>query len=1037
MLKHPAISIKRATQWKNDQLTPQAIHALRPLAIEMCPVAHPDQATAEREGPWQSVEPGQQWGPAYSVRWFRLSGALTSDEVDQSPAFRAPLGGERTWWVGNVPERGIDGEHPVIPLTTIPLGSAITEEKGVGARVQLVIQAYATAPHVRVFGDMPAPEPLVETVKACDLVSVDRELQSLIYDVEFVLSLLGHLPDNDPGYATLVRALNDAVNAWAESGRASVTRSRKWLKDALGGLTAELKHTIYPFGHAHLDTAWLWPIRITELKMAHTASTQLYLMSQYPQYVYVHSQASQYEWVETKHPVLFERIKAASERGQWEPIGSMWVEADCNLTGAESLVRQFLYGKRYFQKHFGIETKDMFLPDVFGYSAALPQILHKLGIRYFLTQKISWNQFNKFPHNTFWWQGIDGTKIWTHFPPADTYIGSCEPEEIARSVKQHRDQARSDHSMYLFGWGDGGGGPTERHLELLQRARTAPYLPDIERGKSARDFYAEARAKSRDLITWVGELYLEGHRGTYTSQAANKAGNRESEFLLRDAEWLHSFSPTFPDQYPALKIERLWKTVLLNQFHDIIPGSSVREVYEDSDQDYAHIRDEGNRLVDDALESIAARMDTSQQSAPIALFHNATVASEASVTASRDDVQSVEVGSERYPVQRVHDTYGDRYIFETPAEALGAVAIGSLSRAPSPARQRLKSGNRKLENDMLSVRFDAHGNISSISMFDDEALEMIEPGRLANMFQLFDDHPMFWEAWDVDPYLYETGQDLVRSERFEVVERGPVRVAVEVEKRFGNSLIRQRISLGPTPGIRFDTFVDWRESRKMLKVAFPLNVNAARATYEIQFGHVERPTHKNTSWDLAKFEVCAQKWADLSEGGYGAAIINRGKYGYDTDGNVLRLSLLRSPKAPDPLCDMGEHRFTYVLLPHFGAVQQSEVVAAAYAINAPVRTKALTPKSGNPGQLNAFIEVNRRDVVIEAVKKAEDSDRLIVRLYECHNTRGRATLRCIRPIKRAWVANLMEELDHELEVSADGVNFEYKPFEIITICLEV
>lgn len=1037
MLKHPAITIKRATQWKNDQLTPKVIGQSRPLSIEVCPVAHPDQATAEREGPWHPVQPGEQWGPAYSVRWFRLNGDIPADWADAHVAFRAPLGGERTWWVGNVPERGIDGEHPVIPLTERPLGEAITANSDGGYCARLVIQAYATAPHVRVFGDMPEPQPLVETVKDCDLVTVDRELQALIYDVEFVLSLLAHVPESDPGYAALVRTLNDAVNAWAESGRSSVTRSRKWIKDALGSLTAELKHTIYPFGHAHLDTAWLWPIRITELKMAHTASTQLYLMSQYPQYVYVHSQASQYEWVERKHPQLFKRIQDATAQGQWEPIGSMWVEADCNLTGAESLVRQFVYGKRYFLQHFGVETKDMFLPDVFGYSAALPQILHKLGIRYFLTQKISWNQFNKFPHNTFWWQGIDGTKIWTHFPPADTYIGSCEPEEIARSVKQHRDQARSDYSMYLFGWGDGGGGPTERHLELLHRARTAPYMPEIEKGKSARDFYAEARAKSRDLITWVGELYLEGHRGTYTSQAANKLGNRESEFLLRDAEWLFSFAPEFPNQYPAGRIEELWKLVLLNQFHDIIPGSSVREVYVDSDEDYAQIRSEGQDLVDAALEEIASRMDTADMTAPIALFHNSVLPSEGSMPADQEEVQSLTVGSERYPVQRVNDAHGERYIFETPVEALGAVAVGNLSNQATPPRQRLKAGNRKLENDSYSVRFDANGNITSISLFDDETVEMIEPGRLANLFQLFDDHPMFWEAWDVDPYLHETAQDLVRSERFEVVERGPVRVAVEIEKRFGESLIRQRISLGPTPGIRFDTYVDWRESRKMLKVAFPLNVNAARATYEIQFGHVERATHKNTSWDLAKFEVCAQKWADLSEGGYGAGIINRGKYGYDSDGNVLRLSLLRSPKAPDPICDMGEHRFTYVLLPHFGTVQQSEMVAAAYAINAPVRTKRLTPRAGTHGQLAPFVEVNRRDLVIETVKKAEDSDRIIVRLYECHNTRGRASLKCVRPIKRAWIVNLMEEIDQELELSGDAVLFEYKPFEIITLCLEV
>ena len=564
-------------------------------------------------------------------------------------------------------------------------------------------------------------------------------------------------------------------------------------------------------------------------------------------------------WLEKQYPVLFERVKEAVIGGQWEPVGSMWVEADCNLTGAESLIRQFLYGRRYFRDKLGYNTQDMWLPDVFGYAAALPQILAKFNIKYFLTQKISWNQFNKFPHHTFWWQGIDGTRIWSHFPPADTYNGSAEPKEVIYSVKNYKDHARCDESLYLFGFGDGGGGPTERHLEFLRRGRLAPNYPDIASGKKAIDFFHDAKARSRDLMTWVGELYLELHRGTYTSQAANKKGNRVSEFLLRDAEMLACFSPGFPGDYPAEELEEAWKLVLLNQFHDIIPGSSVREVYEDSAVDYAKIAEVGERIVSNSLKQIASKIDTSGMRQPVALFHNASMVTQGVIPWDGDGVpNSFVTPEESLPVQLVEEFGEKKLILPVPQGALGTVVVGDLSDAPPSTKYRLKSSNRRIENEDLIVRFDNHGNLTSIQSLEDQT-EFLEPGKLGNVFQIFEDKPNFWAAWDVDAFALETGQDLIRSESFEIVEKGPVRVAAEIVKRFGNSTIRQRISLGPTPGIRFDTEIDWLEEDKMLKVAFPVNINAARATYEIQFGNVERPTHVNTSWDMAKFEVCAQK----------------------------------------------------------------------------------------------------------------------------------------------------------------------------------
>jgi alpha-mannosidase len=713
----------------------------------------------------------------------------------------------------------------------------------------------------------------------------------------------------------------------------------------------------------------------------------------------------------------------------------MWVEADCNLTGAESLIRQFLYGRRYFRDKLGYNTEDMWLPDVFGYAAALPQILAKFNIKYFLTQKISWNQFNKFPHHTFWWQGIDGTRVWTHFPPADTYSASCEPKEVLYSVKNFKDQARSDQSLYLFGYGDGGGGPTEKHLEFLRRGRMAPFYPEIATGKRAIDFFREAKARSRDLQTWVGELYLELHRGTYTSQAANKKDNRYCEFLLRDAELLCCFAPGYPGEYPAEELERIWKLVLLNQFHDIIPGSSVNEVYVESARDYEDIKSSGEEIVSNALLRIAEAFDTSQMTRPVALFQNAQVAAQGEIPWTEEVTPgSLQVGEESLPVQLV-EVFGDRkLIVPVPEVALGTVAVGDLSDAPAASRTRLRTSNRRIENGELIVKFDAHGNLTSVMSFED-GTEFLEPNRLGNVFQLFDDKPLFWSAWDIDAFSLETGQDLIRSESFEIVERGPVRVAAEVVKRFGNSTIRQRISLGPTPGVRFDTEIDWQEEDKMLKVAFPVNVNAARATYEIQFGNVERPTHMNTTWDMAKFEVCAQKWVDLSEGDQGVALLNDGKYGHDIHGNVMRLTLLRAPKAPDPTCDIGRHRFSYVLMPHYGPYNHAGVARAAYALNAPMRHAMLPVQQGTSGSLPPFITCEDRNIVIEAVKKAEDSNDLIVRVYECHNSRGRAELVCARPIRAVYLCDLEENVIAELETQDGVVAFDYKPFEIGTFKL--
>ena len=1025
MLKHPDLTERRVDLFVRQTLTPRLYSRTLPLTVEYggegCETKR--EAKASRMKP---VSQGFEWGPAWGTVWFKASGRVPKDWPEDQAVTRLELGGERTVWRDLVPVFGIDEfhKHYKLPKNVRP-----------GDAFEVWVQAYGANPPVKVHGEAPELPAKPFRYESATLDVFDIDLWHLYVDCKFYLDLLRTLPEADPARAHLLMGLNDAINVFDEERPETIAEARKAIRAGADLKRTDDYHWMTPVGHAHLDSAWLWPVSMTKKKMVHTTATQLALMDEYPEHVFVHSQASQYEWLENQHPQLFERVRQKIRKGQWEPLGSMWVEADTNLAGSEALVRQFLYGKRYFMEKFGVETKDMWLPDVFGYSAATPQILAKCNIDYFFTQKISWNQINKFPHNTFWWQGIDGTRVWTHFPPSDTYTGLCGAKDLRSHLTIHRDAARSDRGLYVFGYGDGGGGPTAEHLEVLRRATSAPSMPRIVRQK-AIDFFEEAFESSNDLQVWVGELYAEFHRGTYTTQAKTKKGNRECEMLLRDAEYLCSAAYGGSREYPAKELERLWKIVLFNQFHDILPGSSVNEVYVDAEREYDEVRASAQEIIDGAIARIASKLDTQEMARPVALFQFAEVAGQGEIDRPKGRTpKSLKCGSEALPVQEIDDFGTKKLIFPMPEVALGAVAACDFSdTAPRP--QRLVSKPRRIESDTWSVKFDSNGNITSVISLEDRT-EFIEKGKLANLFQIFDDKPLFWSAWDVDAFALETAKDLTKSDRFEIVEEGPVRVAVEIEKRIGKSVIKQRISLGPTPGIRFDTWVDWREDEKMLKVAFPVAVSSPRATFEIQFGNVERPTHRNTSWDIARFEVCAHKWIDLSEGDHGVALLNDCKYGHDVLGNVMRLTLLRSPKAPDKTADMGVHRFTYVLMPHFGAYNWANVVPAAYSLNAKPHAQLIEAGSpSKPVEAEQFIASNDRNIVIESVKRAEDSDATIVRAYEAHNARGVAEIYCARPLRRATLCDMLENEIDSVAIADGAFRFPYKPFEILTFKLE-
>jgi alpha-mannosidase len=740
-------------------------------------------------------------------------------------------------------------------------------------------------------------------------------------------------------------------------------------------------HRITAVGHAHIDTAWEWPIREAKRKVARSWSTQLALMDEHPDYVFAASQPAQYAWMKESYPDIYRRIKEKVAAGQWEPVGAMWVEADCNLPSGESLVRQLLHGKRFFMHEFGYETKILWLPDVFGYPGNLPQLISAAGCDFFLTQKLSWNDTNKPEHHTFIWEGIDGTRIFTHFPPADTYNGSFKLEEVERSISNFKDGHSSFRSLYLFGWGDGGGGPQPEMIESAHRL-------GVEIGH-ARDFFEAASAEANGLTTSAGELYFELHRGTYTSQSRTKRLNRLAQQALREAEM---WSVAAGGTYPSNDLSGLWQTLLLNQFHDILPGSSIDWVYEESERD---------------LEAVVARA-------------SGITAAATSLIAGPGEQLSI-FNTTSHARSEVVSINGEYARIEAPS-------CGWAVHVAHPHEEQVTVTDHSMQNELLRVEWDDHGVLTSI--WDKEADREVLGGP-GNLLQLHDDNPTRWDAWDLDAGYRKSFTEVIEIEQVKV--SGGLRGVLAFARRFGGSFLVQVMSLDAGSRVlRFETAVNWQEEHKLLKVAFPVTVSAREATYEIQFGHLRRPTHEDTSYARAMFEVCAQRWADLGDGKYGVALLNDCKHGYDIHGSVMRLSLLRAPTHPDPTADRGDHVFTYALMPHRGDFREAGVIAAAEDLNTPLR---IVRGDLSAGRRRSLVEVDTPQVVVEAIKRAEDSDATIVRLYESWGGRRRARLRTTLPASRAFLCDLLERDREEVRVREGVIDLELTPFKILTLKL--
>ena len=860
------------------------------------------------------------------------------------------------------------------------------------------------------------------------LLWLDEAIDRFYYDLKVAYDACMCLPEGCEDYCRILVPLERAANlidlrqplspAFYESlSRASEQLTRELYQTACGHSTV----TVDCIGHTHIDVAWLWTLGQTREKAQRSFSTVLRLMEQYPEYIFMSSQPQLYQYVKESAPEIYAQIQERVREGRWEVEGAMWLEADCNLSSGESLVRQILHGKRFMREEFGVESRTLWLPDVFGYSAALPQILKKSGVDRFFTSKISWSETNRMPFDAFLWQGIDGTEIFTSFATAQdlpangktenyaTYNGTIEPTMVKGTWERYTAKQYTDEVAITFGYGDGGGGPTRHDLETQRRMAagfpgfpktrmtdSATYLDNIE-----RKFRAACEQTGR-TPRWVGELYLEFHRGTYTSIAKNKRNNRKSELLYQKAEALAALDRALGGlPYPKRALHDGWQTILLNQFHDIIPGSSIFEVYEECDRQYAAIRAAGEALVSERLAELAGRVPGEGL-----LVYNPLGFARSGLI-ERDDKEC----------------------WADDVPALGWTVV-----QPAAPVCSVRVEPRALENDFVRLELDEQGCITSL--YDKRAeRELVLPGQRLNELQAFEDFPREYDAWEITDYYKQKMWVMDGVTAIEPVDRG-ARRGLKITRTYLSSTVEQTILLSDRDAqIDFETEIDWHEHHQLVKAAFPFDLHATRATYEIQFGHLDRPTHANTSWDAAKFEVCAHKWADLSEAGYGVSLLNDCKYGHSAEGGTLKLTLLKCATHPNPEADQGHHTFTYSLLPHLGGFREGGTIQAAYRLNQPLQAVPLTGGAGDLPARFSLLSCDRDNVIIETVKQAEDGDELIIRLYEAHGMRCKAALTFGVPVARAVLCDLMEnELpDGGLTVAENTVTLPVGCFEIVTL----
>jgi alpha-mannosidase len=988
--------------------------------------------------PYTPAPLGSRWGEDWSTVWFR--GAIEVPESCQGRRvfYRHRSDAERLLFVDGVPFGGMDPFHGEALL--------LTEAKG-GEQFRIHVEAYTGNPcahgdpfdykirtiHcVHAGTEQQPPLPL----DASEIVVEREAVSALFFDADTLYKTALILDEHSRRRAVLLDELNAAFDLFPPhwDTEEELGCAARAVRERIAPLLEQHNAPSMPFigvaGHAHIDVAWLWPVRESIRKSARTFSTMIGLMKEYPELTFVQSQPVLYQMVEDHYPELLGPIKQLVADGRWEPNGGMWVEADCNVPSGEALVRQFLEGHKKCQELFGYKADTLWLPDVFGYSAALPQILKGCGIEHFVTNKITWNEINQFPYSTFWWEGIDGSTVLAQFITTrkGNYNADADPE-IMQDAWEHTQQKETlDSHLATVGWGDGGGGVTREMCEHLRRMEDLEGCPKTK-FVNVSEFLTRLREQPIERPRWRGELYLEFHRGTYTTQARTKKYNRKLELLLREVELYATLAMPSGLEYPVKELEAHWRTVLLNQFHDILPGSSIPRVYEDAEREYAEVEAALLVLRQKALGALGGQVACQEEGETRLLANALSWEREDLVVLDAPDFNAAAVDANGAPLSC--QVVPDGLVVRASLPPLGVTSItlrNSDQEKPSPFNYQ----DDRLSAPHYEVAFDAAGRITSL--VDKVARrELVQEGRWLNAFYTADDMPEGNDAWDIDLDYRRTIRYEERLESREVVADGPLLFTLRSTYKIGrrSSLTQDMTFYAHSRRIDFATRVDWHEQHILLKAGFALDIHADTWRNEIQFGHVVRPTHMNTSWDQARFEVCAHKWVDLSEADYGVALLNDCKYGHDALDGMVSITLLKSPLGPDENADQGEHSFAYALYPHQGDFGVDTVVREAYAFNVPVTVAPLTNAVGE-ARLTSLCTVSNPNVIIEAVKRAENGNGIIVRLYEAARTRGPVTVRFTRSIREAEECSLLEERIGEAGFHGTELKLAIKPFQIRT-----
>ena len=988
---------------------------------------------------------GSEWGqdPAHEWADFRCT-VTTPADYRGKVTLSITTGREGLWeatnpqfvvWVNGRIEQAFDTQHVSLTLdeTAVP-----------GKQYEIFMQAYAnaTSPNHGVHIEIP-PRLSVFVNDVCE------DVVQLVYDLDvpYQAQMLEQegCRDREQTLYTLSDALNllDLRNPYSDEFHASIAAAREFLRVNYYEPLANIEPEAYAdvIGHTHIDVAWLWDLYQTRHKAVRTFATMLKLMEQYPEFKFMSSQAQLYQFVKEDQPELFERIRQAVADGRWEPEGGMWVEADCNLSGGEALVRQFLYGNEFFETEFGRRSKILWLPDVFGYSAALPQILKKCGIDYFYTSKLSWSEFNLSPYDTFRWKGIDGSEVLTHFTPTRNYSGAnsyeshedlaffttynamITPTQIKGAWQRFQQKGVDNHVLVSYGFGDGGGGSTDWMIENARRMHSPVCGMPAVRQEFARDFFEKLEKRVEDnkrLPKWSGELYLEYHRGTYTAMARNKRSNRKIEIELREVELWREFAQKVCGlEYPNDQLRTIWRRMLTLQFHDILPGSSIKKVYDDSKIIYEELFAELKQIKDEAFRALSGKL-----SGDVLLFNSLSSARSDVVWFEADEAVTALRGADgrEYPVQHVD---GRACAFVEDLAPMTATPMWFVRGKAS--EEKLDVTTKRFTTPFFSGEFDDAMRITSLIDLRC-GRQLAKDGQALNRIVCYENRPHNYDAWDINIYYNERFwevDDLVSSE---VVAEGPVLTKIRNEYRCNKSTIVQHVVFYKAiDRIDFETWVDWKEQHYLLKAHFPVDVFYNEATFDIQYGNVKRATHANTSWDVARFEVCAHKWMDVSEGNYGFSLLNDCKYGHSVDENSVALTLLKSSTEPNPEADQEEHVFTYSIMPHAGDWRVAATPEMAYQLNIPVTA---VPGASGEGALPSFAQVDCENVMIESVKHALKGEGTVIRLYECYGERAHVTLTLGQTPKSVKSITMMEDEIADVSFSGNTVEFDVKPYEI-------